>query len=87
MLEEEMLKDEDFVYTQKNRHGKTDPNDEDYWTDVDDIQNNESIVDETDLTSSLLDSLYGDPNFNPEKQTLTNQEMKKMLNEMSNRKR
>jgi len=61
MLEEEELKDEDFVFRQKNLHGQTDDNAEDYWTEVDDLQDNELIVDEPDLVSSILDSLYGDP--------------------------
>lgn len=32
-----MLKDEDFIYIQKNLHRKTDLNNEDYWTDVNNI--------------------------------------------------
>jgi hypothetical protein len=74
-LRDARLADEDFVYHQRNLYGNTDSDAEEFWTDIDDLDHNdlkrsssgnieESIINEPDWVSSILDSIYGDPQLN-----------------------
>jgi hypothetical protein len=86
MLEEEELRDQDFVFAQKNLHRETDANAEVYWTDVDDPADDELIINEPDLVSTILDSIYALPEVTLGKKILTKAEVKKALKQVDFRK-